>query len=50
MTLSAKEITVAEMNEYLKAQMDSINVKGISIVINDRKVVCTRSSANIGSH
>jgi hypothetical protein len=50
MTLSAKEITFAEMNEYLKAQMDSINVKGISIVINDGKVVCTRSSANIGSH
>jgi CubicO group peptidase (beta-lactamase class C family) len=39
-TLSGKEITAAEMDEYLKAQMDSLNVKGISIaIINDGKVV-----------
>jgi CubicO group peptidase (beta-lactamase class C family) len=43
-TLSGKEITSAEMDEYLKAQMDSLNVKGISIaVINDAKVVYHRS-------
>jgi CubicO group peptidase (beta-lactamase class C family) len=43
-TLSGKEITAAEMDEYLKAQMDSLNVKGISIaIINDAKVVYHRA-------
>jgi len=39
-TLCGKEITVTEMDEYLKAQMDSLNVEGISIaIINDGKFV-----------
>ncbi len=43
-TLSGNEITVADMDNYLKAQMDSLNVKGISIaVINDAKVVYHRA-------
>jgi CubicO group peptidase (beta-lactamase class C family) len=43
-TLSGKEITVAEMDGYLKVQMDSLNIKGISIaIINDAKVVYHRS-------
>jgi hypothetical protein len=43
-TLSGKEITVAEMDEYLKTKMDSLNIKGISIaIINDAKVVYHRS-------
>lgn len=43
-TLSGKEITVADMDSYLKAQMESLNVKGISIaIINDAKVVYHRS-------
>jgi CubicO group peptidase (beta-lactamase class C family) len=43
-TLGGKEITVAELDEYLKARMDSLNIKGISIaIINDAKVVYHRS-------
>ena len=43
-TLSGNEITVADMDSYLKAQMDSMNIKGISIaIINDAKVVYHRS-------
>lgn len=43
-TLSGKEITTAEIDEFLKAQMDSMNIKGISIaVINDGKVVYHRA-------
>jgi CubicO group peptidase (beta-lactamase class C family) len=43
-TLSGNEITAAEMDEYLKAQMDSLSIKGISIaIINDAKVVYHRS-------
>ena len=38
------------MDKYQKAQMDSINAESISIVINEGKFVCHRSSANIGSH
>jgi CubicO group peptidase (beta-lactamase class C family) len=39
-TLSGKEITTAEMDEFLRTEMDSLNIKGISIVvINDAKVV-----------
>ena len=42
-TLSGNEIAVADMDNYLKAQMDSLNVKGISIaIINDAKVVYHR--------
>lgn len=43
-TLSGNEITVAEMDKFLKNQMDSMNIKGISIaIINDAKVVYHRS-------
>jgi CubicO group peptidase (beta-lactamase class C family) len=43
-TLSGKEITAADMDEFLKAQMDSMNIKGISIaIINDGKVVYHRA-------
>ena len=39
-SLSGKEISVDEMDRFLKIQMDSLNVKGISIaIINDAKVV-----------
>jgi CubicO group peptidase (beta-lactamase class C family) len=43
-TLSGKEITTAEIDEFLKGRMDSLNIKGISIaIINDAKVVYHRS-------
>jgi CubicO group peptidase (beta-lactamase class C family) len=43
-TLSGSEITVAEMDEYLKAQMDSLGIEGMSIaVINDAKIVYHRT-------
>jgi CubicO group peptidase (beta-lactamase class C family) len=38
-TLSSKEITMAEMDEYLKSQMDSLGLPGLSIaVINDARI------------
>jgi CubicO group peptidase (beta-lactamase class C family) len=43
-TLSGREITVAEMDEYLKAQMDSLGIPGMSIaIINDAKIVYHRA-------
>jgi CubicO group peptidase (beta-lactamase class C family) len=43
-TLLGKEITQAEIDRFLKNQMDSMNIKGISIaIINDAKVVYHRS-------
>ena len=43
-SLSGKEITVNEMDSFLKSHMDSLNVKGISIaIINDGKVVYHRA-------
>jgi CubicO group peptidase (beta-lactamase class C family) len=43
-TLSGKEITVAEMDEYLKAKMDSLGMPGMSIaIINDAKIVYHRA-------
>jgi CubicO group peptidase (beta-lactamase class C family) len=43
-TLSGNEITMAEMDKFLKNQMDSLNIKGLSIaVINDAKVVYHRT-------
>jgi CubicO group peptidase (beta-lactamase class C family) len=43
-TLSGNEISTVEMDKFLKNQMDSLNVKGISIaIINDAKVVYHRS-------
>jgi CubicO group peptidase (beta-lactamase class C family) len=42
-TLSGKEITDAEMDEYLKAQMDSLGLPGISIaIIDDAEIVYHR--------
>ncbi|MGA9291734.1 MAG: hypothetical protein WBV81_04040, partial [Ignavibacteriaceae bacterium] len=39
-TLNGKEITIAEMDEFLKAQMDSLGIPGISIaIINDARIV-----------
>jgi CubicO group peptidase (beta-lactamase class C family) len=43
-TLSGREITVAEMDEYLKAQMDSLGIPGMSIaIINDAEIVYHRA-------
>jgi len=43
-TLSGREITVAEMDEFIKAQMDSLGIPGISIaIINDAKIVYHRA-------
>lgn len=43
-TLSGKEITVAEMDEFIKAQMDSLGIPGMSIaIINDAKIVYHRA-------
>jgi len=43
-TLCGKEITAAATDEFLRAEMDSLNVKGISIaIINDAKVVYHRA-------
>ncbi len=43
-TLSGREITVAEMDEYLKAQMDSLGIPGMSIaIINDARIVYHRA-------
>lgn len=43
-TLSGKEMTVAEMDEYLKAQMDSLELPGLSIaIINDAKIIYHRT-------
>jgi CubicO group peptidase (beta-lactamase class C family) len=43
-TLSGKEISVDDMDRFLKNHMDSLNVKGISIaIINDAKVVYHRA-------
>lgn len=42
--LSGREISVDEIDRFLKIQMDSLNVKGISIaVVNDAKVVYHRA-------
>jgi imidazolonepropionase-like amidohydrolase len=42
-TLSGKEITAAEMDEFIKAQMDSLGIPGMSIaMINDAKIVYHR--------
>ena len=40
-TLSGNEITVAEMDRFLKNQMDSLNVKGISIAIINDAIIAT---------
>ncbi|MGD0078694.1 MAG: serine hydrolase domain-containing protein [Sedimentisphaerales bacterium] len=51
-TLSGNEITKSEMDEFLKIQMDSMDIKGLSIaIINDAKVVyhLTRGIADINS-
>jgi CubicO group peptidase (beta-lactamase class C family) len=43
-TLSGREITVAEMDEYLKTQMDSLGIPGMSIaIINDAEIVYHRA-------
>jgi CubicO group peptidase (beta-lactamase class C family) len=43
-TLSGKEITVTEMDEFIKAQMDSLEIPGMSIaIINDAKIVYHRA-------
>lgn len=43
-TLSGKEISTNEMDRFLKRQMDSLNVKGISIaVINDGTIIYHRA-------
>jgi CubicO group peptidase (beta-lactamase class C family) len=43
-TLSGKEITMAEMDKYLKNQMDSIGLPGLSIaIINDKKIIYHRT-------
>jgi CubicO group peptidase (beta-lactamase class C family) len=43
-TLSGKEITAAEIDEYLKAQMDSLGIPGMSIaIINDANIVYHRA-------
>ena len=43
-TLSGIEITVAEMDEYLNAQMDSLGIPGMSIaIINDAEIVYHRA-------
>jgi CubicO group peptidase (beta-lactamase class C family) len=51
-TLSGDEITTAEMDKFLKIQMDSMDIKGLSIaIINDAKVVyhLSRGVADINS-
>jgi CubicO group peptidase (beta-lactamase class C family) len=43
-TLSGKEITVTEIDEYLKTQMDSLGIPGMSIaIINDANIVYHRA-------
>jgi len=43
-TLSGKELTAEGIDNYLKVQMDSLNVKGISMaIINDGRVVYHRA-------
>ncbi len=43
-TLSGREITAQEMDEYLKAQMDSLGLPGLSIaIINDARIVYHRA-------
>jgi CubicO group peptidase (beta-lactamase class C family) len=43
-TLSGKETASAEMDEYLKAQMDSLGIPGMSIaIINDAEIVYHRA-------
>jgi CubicO group peptidase (beta-lactamase class C family) len=43
-TLSGRKITVAEMDEFIKAQMDSLGIPGMSIaIINDAKIVYHRA-------
>jgi CubicO group peptidase (beta-lactamase class C family) len=43
-TLSSSEITAAEMDKFLKIQMDSLGIPGLSIaVINDAKIVYHRA-------
>ena len=43
-TLSGREITAAAMDEYLRAQMDSLGVLGLSIaIINDARIVYHRA-------
>jgi CubicO group peptidase (beta-lactamase class C family) len=43
-TPSGREITVAEMDEFTKAQMDSLGIPGMSIaIINDAKLVYHRA-------
>lgn len=43
-TLSGKEITAAEMDEYIKTQMDSLRIPGMSIaLINDAKIIYHRA-------
>ena len=43
-TLSGNEISIVEMDRYLKAQMDSLRIPGMSIaIINDAKIVYHRT-------
>jgi CubicO group peptidase (beta-lactamase class C family) len=43
-TLSGKEITVAEVDKFLKTQMDTIGLPGLSIaIINDAKIIYYRT-------
>ena len=43
-TLDGKEITMAEMDKYLKTQMDSIGMPGLSIaIINDAQIIYHRT-------
>jgi CubicO group peptidase (beta-lactamase class C family) len=43
-TLSGKEITIAEIDEFIKAQMDSLGIPGMSIaIINDAEIVYHRA-------
>jgi CubicO group peptidase (beta-lactamase class C family) len=43
-TLGGKEITVAEMDEFLEAHMDSLGIPGMSIaIINDAEIVYHRA-------
>jgi CubicO group peptidase (beta-lactamase class C family) len=43
-TLSGNEITAAEMDKFLKIQMDSLGIPGLSIaIINDAKIVYHRA-------
>ena len=42
-TLSGREVTMTEMDEFIKSQMDSLGIPGMSIaVINDAKIVYYR--------